>query len=116
MLSELNTLKRSKLPSLSLFGTYGKTGFGYDKQPNDFLKFYPIGFGGIQLSYPLFNGTVTQRKINQKKLEIKNSELQVQIVTEQNAMQTENTRRQILVAQKTVKTTTAQIDLATICL
>lgn len=112
LLSELNTLKRSKLPSLSLFGTYGKTGFGYDKQPNDFLKFYPIGFAGIQLSYPLFNGTVTQRKINQKKLEIKNSELQVQIVTEQNAMQTENTRRQILIAQKTVKTTTAQIDLA----
>jgi hypothetical protein len=37
----------------------------------DFLNFYPIGFAGIQLSYPLFNGTVTQRKINQKKLEIK---------------------------------------------
>jgi outer membrane protein TolC len=59
-------LKRSKLPSVSLFGTYGKTGFGYDKQPNDFLKFYPIGFAGIQISYPLFNGTVTQRKIIKK--------------------------------------------------
>ena len=54
LLSELNTLKKSKLPSVSLFGTYGKTGFGYDKQPNDFLKFYPIGFAGIQISYPLF--------------------------------------------------------------
>lgn len=112
LLSELNTLKMSKLPSVSLFGTYGKTGFGYDKQPNDFLKFYPIGFAGIQFSYPLFNGTVTQRKINQKKLELKNSELQVQLVTEQNAMQIENTKRQRTVAQKSIKTTTAQIELA----
>ncbi len=112
LLSELNTLKKSKLPSVSLFGTYGKTGFGYDKQPNDFLKFYPIGFAGIQISYPLFNGTVTQRKISQKKLEIKNSELQVQIVTEQNAMQTSNANRQMAVAQKSIETNTSQIKLA----
>jgi hypothetical protein len=44
--------------------------------PTPFLNFYPIGFAGIQLSYPLFNGTVTQRKINQKKIELKISELQ----------------------------------------
>ena len=112
LLSELNTLKKSRLPSVSLFGTYGKTGFGYDKQPNDFLKFYPIGFAGIQISYPLFNGTVTQRKITQKKLEIKNSELQVQIVTEQNAMQTNNAKRQMVVAKKSIETNSSQIKLA----
>lgn len=112
LLSELNTLKKSKLPSVSLFGTYGKIGFGYDKQPNNFLKFYPIGFAGIQISYPLFNGTVTQRKISQKKLEIKNSELQVQIVTEQNALQTNNANRQMAVSQKSIETNTAQIKLA----
>lgn len=112
LLSELNTLKKSKLPSVSLFGTYGKTGFGYDKQPNDFLKFYPIGFAGIQFSYSLFNGTVTQRKISQKKLEIKNSELQVQLVTEQNAMQIENANRQRTVAQKSIETNSSQVKLA----
>lgn len=112
LLSELNTLKKSKLPSVSLFGSYGKTGFGYDKQPNDFLKFYPIGFTGIQISYPLFNGTVTQRKISQKKLEVKNSELQIQIVTEQNAMQTINAKRQMTVAQKSIATNSSQIKLA----
>lgn len=110
--SELSTLKRSKLPSLSLFGTYGKTGFGYDKQPDDFLKFYPIGFAGIQFSYPLFNGTVTQRKISQKRLEIKNSELQIQLVNEQNTMQIENAKRQRSVAQKSITTSTYQIELA----
>ena len=67
--SELSTLNKSRfLPSLNLIASYGTTGFGYDKTPNDFLKFYPIGFAGLQLTYPLFNGTVTQRKINQKKL------------------------------------------------
>ncbi len=85
---------------------------GYDKQPNDFLKFYPVGFAGIQFSYPLFNGTVTQRKINQKKLEIKNSELQVQLVSEQNAMQIENAKRQRTVAQKSIETNSSQIKLA----
>lgn len=110
--SELRTLKRSKLPSLSLFATYGKTGFGYDKKPNDFLKFYSIGFGGLQFSYPLFSGTVTNRKIYQKKLELQNSELQAQMVTEQNAMQTENIKRQRTVTQKSIETNTAQINLA----
>ena len=112
LLNELRTLKMSRFPSVSLFGTYGKTGFGYDKQPDDFLKFYPIGFAGIQLSYPLFNGTVTQRKISQKKLEIKNSDLQVQLVTEQNAMQINNAKRQLAVAQKSIETTSSQIRLA----
>lgn len=111
--SELSTLNKSRfLPSLNLIGMYGTTGFGYDKQPNDFLKFFPIGFAGIQLSYPLFNGTVTQRKINQKKFELQNNELQFGLLTEQNNMQVENAKLQRMVAKKAVETTTEQIELA----
>jgi outer membrane protein TolC len=110
--SELNTLKNARLPSLSLFGSYGTTGFGYDKSPNDFLKFFPIGFGGIQLAYPLFNGTVTERKINQKNIELQNSVLQINLATEQNNMLIVNAKRQRFVAQKSVKTTLSQIELA----
>ena len=89
--SDLKTLNQSRfLPSLNLIASYGTTGFGYDKKPHDFLKFYPIGFAGIQLNYPLFNGTVTQRKINQKKLEITNNELQSKLITEKNDMEVEN--------------------------
>lgn len=111
--SEINTLNKSRyLPSLSLVGMYGTTGFGYDRQPNDFLKFYPIGFAGVQLSYPLFNGTVTLRKINQKTLELRNNELQFGMLTEQNNMQVENAKLQREVAKKTVETTTEQIQLA----
>ncbi|MBP9186567.1 MAG: TolC family protein [Bacteroidia bacterium] len=111
--TELNTLNYSRfLPSLNLIGMYGTTGFGYDKQPNDFLKFFPIGFGGIQFSYPLFNGTITNRKINQKKLELQNNKLQFNLLNEQNTMQVNNSKLQKNVAQKSVETTTEQVKLA----
>lgn len=113
--SELNSLHKSTfLPTLNLIGMYGTTGFGYNKQPNDFLKFYPIGFAGIQLSYPLFNGTVTQQKINQKRLELRNSELQIGLLSEQNTFQIENAKLQRMVAKKSVETTTEQIEHAKI--
>ena len=111
--SELSTLNKSRfLPSLNLIASYGTTGFGYDKTPNDFLKFYPIGFAGLQLTYPLFNGTVTQRKINQKKLEISNNELQAQLIGDKNKMETENALRQRTIAQQTLINTENQITLA----
>ncbi|MFH6967180.1 TolC family protein [Flavobacterium sp. FlaQc-28] len=111
--SELKTLSQSRfLPSLNLIASYGTAGFGYDKIPNDFLKFYPVSFAGIQFSYPLFNGTVTQRKINQKKLEISNNELQSELISEKNEMEIENAARQKTIAQNTIINTENQIDLA----
>ena len=112
---ELNTLNKSRyLPSLNLFANYGTTGFGYNGKPNGFLDFYPIGFAGIQLSYPLFSGTVTERKINQKALELKNNELQMGLINEQNYLQVENAKLQRKTAQNTVETLTEQIQLAQI--
>ncbi len=110
--NELRTIRNSKLPSLSLFGTYGTMGYGYDKVPNDFLKFYPIGFGGVQLNFPLLNGTVTQRKINQKKIDLKNSELQQLLVIEQNNMLVENAKLQRESVANSVETNLSQIQLA----
>jgi len=111
--NELKILNRSRyLPSLNLIASYGTTGFGYDKSPNDFLKFYPIGFAGLQLSYPLFNGTVTLRKINQKKLEINNNELQTQLISDKNEMEIENVIRKRTIAQNTIINTENQIGLA----
>jgi outer membrane protein TolC len=110
--SDLKTLRNSRLPSFSLYGSYGQTGFGYDKKPNDFLKFFPSSFVGVQLSYPLFNGSVTYRKINQKKIEIENSQLQISIATEQTNMLIENASRRRTVTQKTIANTLSQIKLA----
>ena len=112
---ELNTLNKSRyLPSLNLFANYGTTGFGYNGKPNGFLDFYPIGFAGIQLSYPLFSGTVTERKINQKALELKNNELQMGLINEQNYLQVENAKLQRKTAKNTLETLTEQIQLAQI--
>jgi outer membrane protein TolC len=111
--SEINTLKKSKyLPSLNLVGMYGTTGFGYNGQPASFLDFYPIGFAGIQLTYPIFNGTVTLRKVNQKTLELRNNDLQFGLLSEQNNMQVQNALLQRKVAKKIVETTTEQLQLA----
>ena len=112
---ELNILNKSRyLPSLNLFANYGTTGFGYNGKPNGFLDFYPIGFAGIQLSYPLFSGTVTERKINQKTLELKNNELQMGLINEQNYLQVENAKLQRKTAKNTLETLTEQIQLAQI--
>ena len=108
-LTELKNTKRMMLPSLSFVASYGTTGFGYNKKPNDFLKFFPVSFTGIQFSYPLFAGTVTLRKINQKKLELMNSKLQWGIVTEQNKMQVNNAAMQKTLAKQTIQTTQLQI-------
>lgn len=110
---EQNTLSKSRfLPTVNLFATYGMTGFGYDKQPNSFLNFYPIGFAGIQLSYSLFNGTVTKRKIHQNKIELENNALQYSLVSDQTSMQVENATLKKNVAKSTVETSTEQIQLA----
>jgi outer membrane protein TolC len=107
--SELTTLKYSKLPSLALFGTYGTTGFGYAVKPNDFLKFFPIGVAGIQLSFPLFNGTITNRKVSQKRLEIQNNQLQISLLESQNEMQYRNAVLQKSVTRGLVESNNEQI-------
>jgi OMF family outer membrane factor len=110
--SELGTLRNSRLPAVSLYGSYGQTGFGYDEKPNDFLKFFPTSFAGLQVSVPIFNGTVTKRKINQKKIELQNSQLQIENVADKNNMLIENATRKRMVTQQTIKNTTSQINLA----
>lgn len=110
--SELKTLKNSGLPSVALYGSYGQTGFGYDKKPNDFLKFFPSGFVGINLSLPLFNGTVTHRKVSQKKIEIQNNELQMSFMTDQLSMLIENATKRRGIAHKNIGNALSQIKLA----
>ena len=110
--NELSTLKKSALPTIALFGTFGVDGFGYYKTPNNFLQFYPIGFAGVQLSYNLFDGNILKRKQVQKKIEIQNNELQQSLVTEQNDMQIGNALNQRNTAQKSISLTERQIKQA----
>lgn len=111
--SELKTLKSSRLPSVAMFGSYGTIGYGYDEKPNEFLNFYPSSLAGLQIKYPLFNGTTTFRKINQKKLEIKNSEILVDVVKDKNEMLIENGVLEKSSALLFVQSNQDQIELAT---
>ena len=110
--SELSTLKKSDLPTVSLFGTYGVNGFGYDKKPDNFLKFHPLGFAGIQFTYSLFDGNMLRKKKKQKELEIKNNELQQTLVADQNAMQIVNATNQKRVATMSIESSLQQISQA----
>lgn len=110
--SEISTLKRSRLPSLSLLGSYGTIGYGYDEKPHDFLDFYDMSFVGAKLSIPIFNGTTTTRKIKQKKYELKNSELQLELVAEQKSMSIKNALLKMQVSQNNMTATKAQVALA----
>ncbi len=88
---EMTTLNRSRfLPDVGIVGSYGVQGYGYDQSPNEFLNFYPIGFVGLRLSYPIFNGTTTNKKIDQKKIELENIELKKKSTLDANNLAIEN--------------------------
>jgi outer membrane protein TolC len=110
---ELKTLRNSSIPSLALLGNYGRTGFGFTGEPESFLNFYPISFVGLQLNFPIFNGTVSQKKISQKKIELQNNTLQKELIAQQTDMQQQNALLQQEVAKSQLTTSQQQITLAT---
>lgn len=109
---ELRALKNSRIPSLSLNGNYGTTGFGYTGDPEAFLDFYRVSFVGAQVNFPLFNGTVTRKKIRQKEIEIATSQVQKELVSDQTIFQTQTSLQQQAVAAKQLETSKSQINLA----
>ena len=110
--SQLTTLKKSQLPTVMLYGSYGAIGYGYDKSPNEFLNFYSMGFAGIKASYNLFDGKSTKRKKNIKKREIANNALQLELLKDQNVLKIKNAELKIAIARKSVETIQSQIDFA----
>jgi len=111
--TDLGTLQKSRyLPSVYLYGSYGTLGYGFKGDNNEFLDFYNMGFVGLKASYSIFNGTVTQKKINQVNIQIDNNVLQQGLIKDQNEVQIENANLQINVAQNTIKSSELQIKLA----
>jgi OMF family outer membrane factor len=110
---DIHTLKKTRtLPAVSFFATYGTTGFGYDQQPDPFLNFYPIGFLGVQVSYPIFDGQTIKSQINQKNIELKNNHLQTRILEDQYDMQVKNILLDKSTALNQIEITKEQIRLA----
>ncbi len=109
---ELRALKQSKIPSLNLIGNYGTTGFGYGGAPESFLKFYPVSFIGAQVSFPVFNGTITTKRIKQKELELTNASIQKSLIQDQNLVQYQSATLQQKTAESQILTSQSQIKLA----
>ncbi len=109
--SELSSLKNSRLPSLGAYGVYGTNGFGTTGN-NSFFNFHPVGYVGAQLSIPLFNGTVTRHKIEQKKIEIDKTNIQKELITEKTKLDQINAEMQYTLAKKNISTVQIQIELA----
>jgi OMF family outer membrane factor len=110
--TELKLVKGSRLPSVSLFGSYGTTGFGYDQEPNRFLNFYPLGFGGVKLTYPLFNGTVTERIIDQKSIAVENARTSLALEQDRSNLELINAQLRWSNAKKNMSLTNEQMLFA----
>lgn len=110
--SELKTLKLSHLPSFSLYGSYGITGYGNYSGTNDFFKTYPIGFGGVKMAWLIFSGTALERKVFQKKEELKQNKLRVELLNEKQNVQIENAQMQYTISKSNLTNAKSQLALA----
>lgn len=109
---ELKAIKNSRIPSVHLIANYGTTGFGYRGAPESFFDFYPQSFVGAQVSFPIFNGMITSKKIRQKELELANAVIQKSLIADQTQVQYQAALRHQAIAKKQIKTTDSQIQLA----
>ncbi len=109
--NELNTVKKSRLPSVSVVANYGLTGFGYFKQPEPFFKVFPIGFIGAQATYPLWNRT-TRYQIAQKEAELQSNRLQSANVQAQSDLMLANAILQKNAAAANLPASSQQIEWA----
>ncbi len=110
---DLKSLKRSKyLPDVGLIMAYGIQGLGYDQSPNEFLNFYPIGYAGVRFSYPLFNGTVTNKKIEQKQVQLENLKLKEGLIQDARQVEIANAILKLENAFNNVELSEQQIELA----
>jgi len=111
--SDLSTLQKKRfLPSAYLYGSYGTMGYGFSGETNEFLNFYNMGFTGVKVSYPLFNGMVKKYQVNQKKIELENNIIQQSLIKDKSEMQIDNAILQLNVAQETYTSSLIQIELA----
>ena len=109
--AELRTLKRARLPGISGQGMYGTTGFG-PLESDDHFNFYPIGYLGLQLQVPIFQGTILAHRIKSKKFELQRTELQRDALLDKENVERRSAQRQLTIAEQVITNNTAQLALA----
>ena len=109
--AELRTMKRARLPGISGQGMYGTTGFG-PLEADDHFNFYPIGYLGLQLQVPIFQGTILAHRIKSKKFELQRTELQRDALLDKENVERRGVQRQLTIAEQVITNNTAQLALA----
>ncbi|MBK6754685.1 MAG: TolC family protein [Flavobacteriales bacterium] len=109
--AELQLVKRSRIPSLNATGLYGTTGFG-PIGAEDRYDYYPIGYFGVQLQVPIFQGTVLGKRIKGKELELEHATLQRDVALERDALEHRAALRDEALARRTLADSEAQLELA----
>lgn len=109
--NEKDLLKRSRLPTVSFTAQYGLSGFGYTRQPEPFLKVFPLGFIGLQVHYPVWNRT-TRHKIAQQEVNIQGQEMLAEHIAGQHELQSANALLQKRTAQRRLPVIQQQITWA----
>lgn len=109
--TERKSIIKSKLPVVNLNGFYGTTGFA-QTGPNDFLKFYPLGYAGVQVIMPLYTGNATKHKIKGKEIEIEKATVKADMLKAKNNVDKLNNAYQLSIAEKTLNSIQLQIDFA----
>ncbi|NOQ73391.1 MAG: TolC family protein [Crocinitomix sp.] len=111
--ADIKSLQKSRyIPDVGIVGYLGTNGYGYDVAPNDFLNFYPLSFVGLKVSYPLFNGTVTNKQISQKRIEHENLQLQEATIVDKTNLGIYNAQENLKVALDQIEIRLAQVALA----
>ena len=109
--AEVKKMKKGRLPKLSLYGSYGTIGYGYDEKPHDFLDFYDVSLVGVKLEMPLFDLS-RKHKIQQKKIDKENVKIQWDLAKEKNQMDIVNTKNKLQVQLEVIENKKEQIALA----
>lgn len=109
--TEKNAIQKSKLPVINLNGFYGTSGYAKTGS-NDFLKFYPLSYAGVQAIMPLFTGNGTKRKIRGKEIEIEKAEVKLDMIKEKYDVDKLNNGYQLNISKRNLTTIQQQINLA----
>lgn len=109
--TEKNAIQKSKLPVINLNGFYGTTGYAKTGS-NEFLKFYPLGYAGVQAIMPLYTGNGTKRKIRGKEIEIEKAGVKLDMIKEKYDVDKLNNGYQLNIAKRNLTTIQQQINLA----
>lgn len=113
---ELNELERKNIiagfiPRLSVYGVYNYTFFAKGGGA-DLFKGYPASWIGLQLSWNIFDGLERNLKIEQKDIEYRKLNLQMNQLNENINMEMNNAKNQVILQESLILSRKEQLALA----